>query len=102
MAEFFEVRGNVVIIDHGHGVFSQYAHLSEFYVQPGQFVERGQLIGAAGATGRTNGPHLHFEIIVNGTPVDPIRWLALAPGFVPPREVVPTRNAPVQEPTGGG
>ena len=102
VAEFFEVRGNVVIIDHGHGVFSQYAHLSDFYVQPGQFVRRGQLIGLAGATGRTNGPHLHFEVIVNGIPIDPIRWLALVPGFVPPREVVPTRNAPVQEPTGGG
>jgi hypothetical protein len=102
VAEFFEVRGNVVIIDHGHGVFSQYAHLSEFYVQPGQSVQRGQLIGAAGATGRTNGPHLHFEIIVNGIPVDPIRWMALAPGFIPPREVVPARNTPVQEPTGGG
>ncbi len=102
VAGFFEVRGNVVIIDHGHGVFSQYAHLSEFYVQPGQSVERGQLIGAAGATGRTNGPHLHFEIIVNGIPVDPIRWLGLTPGFVPPREVVPARNTPVQEPTGGG
>jgi murein DD-endopeptidase MepM/ murein hydrolase activator NlpD len=89
-AEFLDIRGNVIILDHGYGVFSQYAHLSEFFVEPGQWVEKGQVIGLAGATGRTNGPHLHFEIIVHGQPVDPIRWLALAPGFVPPREVTPT------------
>jgi len=94
VAEFFAVRGNVVIVDHGHGVFSQYAHLSEFYVQPGQRVYKGQLIGAAGATGRTNGPHLHFEVIVNGVPIDPLRWLALAPDFVPPREIDPQVSSP--------
>ena len=88
-SEFFDVRGNVVIIDHGYGIFSQYAHMSQINVAPGQFVQRGQVIGLAGATGRTNGPHLHFEIIVNGIPVDPIRWLALNPSFVPPREVRP-------------
>jgi murein DD-endopeptidase MepM/ murein hydrolase activator NlpD len=99
VAEFYEVRGNLIIVDHGHGVFSQYAHLSEFYVEPGQFIHKGQLIGAAGATGRTNGPHLHFEIIVNGAPVDPLRWLALAPSFVPPREVTPIPSE-APEPTG--
>lgn len=93
-AQYFEVRGNVVILDHGYGVFSQYAHLSEFHVQAGQYVRRNQLIGGAGATGRVNGPHLHFEIIVNGLPVDPIRWFALAPGFVPPREFVPDKDKP--------
>ncbi len=93
-AQHFEVRGNVIILDHGYGVFSQYAHLSEFHVQPGQYVRRDQLIGAAGATGRVNGPHLHFEIVVNGAPVDPIRWFALAPGFVPPREFIPDKNNP--------
>lgn len=86
-AELFEVRGNVLILDHGQGVFSQYAHLSEFFVEYGDFVYAGQVIGNAGATGRTNGPHLHFEIIVNGITVDPLRWMALAPGFIPPREV---------------
>ncbi len=86
-AEFFAIRGYVVIIDHGYGVFSQYAHLADTYVQPGQFVRLGDILGAAGIAGRTNGPHLHFEIIVNGIPVDPIRWLALSPGFVPPREL---------------
>lgn len=99
VAEFYDVRGNVIIIDHGHGVFSQYAHLSEFYVQPGQFVQKGQLIGAAGATGRSNGPHLHFEIIINGAPVDPLHWLSLAPSFVAPREVTPIPSQ-TSEPTG--
>ncbi len=91
-AQMLEVRGKVVIIDHGYGVYSQYAHLSEVYVVPGQLVQRGQVIGLAGATGRTNGPHLHFEIIVNGIPVDPIRWLALYPNFIPPREIDPERE----------
>lgn len=86
-ARFFEVRGNVIIIDHGYGVFSQYAHLTEILVEPGQVVRRGQLLALAGATGRTNGPHLHFEVIVNGQAVDPIRWLALSPAFVAPPEV---------------
>jgi hypothetical protein len=88
-AEFLDVRGNVVVLDHGYGIFSQYAHLSETAVRPGQLVEQGQLIGNVGATGRTNGPHLHFEIVVNGQPIDPIRWMAIDPDFIPPREVLP-------------
>jgi len=92
-AEPLSIRGNIIILDHGHGVFSQYAHLSEALVQPGEHVRRGQIIGLAGATGRTNGPHLHFEIIVGGVPVDPIRWFALDPSFVPPREVIAVSGA---------
>jgi murein DD-endopeptidase MepM/ murein hydrolase activator NlpD len=88
-AELFDVRGNVVIIDHGYGVFSQYAHLSQFFVALGEYVEGGQLLGMAGKTGRTNGPHLHFEVIVKGITVDPLRWLSLVPNFVAPREVNP-------------
>lgn len=91
-AKAFKIRGNVIILDHGYGVFSQYAHLSEFEVELGEYVQRNQVIGAGGATGRVNGPHLHFEIIVNGISVDPIRWFALAPGFVPPREFIPERD----------
>jgi hypothetical protein len=92
-AELFDVRGNVVIIDHGYGVFSQYAHLSQFFVSPGEYVEGGQLLGYAGKTGRTNGPHLHFEVIVNGITVDPLRWLALVPNFVAPQEVSPDEDS---------
>jgi hypothetical protein len=101
LAEYLSIRGNVVILDHGHGVFSQYAHMSQFQVQAGQIVHRGQVLGLAGATGRANGPHLHFEVIVNGINVDPLLWLALAPGFVPPREATPIPSGP-SEPTGGG
>jgi murein DD-endopeptidase MepM/ murein hydrolase activator NlpD len=98
LAEYLNIRGNVVILDHGHGVFSQYAHLSQIQVQPGQLVHRGQILGLAGNTGRANGPHLHFEVIVNGFPVDPLKWLALAPGFVAPREATPIPSQP--QPTG--
>lgn len=87
--ELFDVRGNVVIIHHGLGIYSQYAHLSDVVVREGDFVRQGELVGLAGATGRINGPHLHFEIIVDGHPVDPIRWLALAPGFVAPPQLPP-------------
>ncbi len=95
VAEGFEVRGGVVILDHGNGIFSQYAHLSEFFVNHGEYVHAGQILGSAGATGRTNGPHLHFEIVINGQPIDAIRWYALNPEFVPPREVdaVPGRSS---------
>ncbi|GAB4468756.1 MAG: hypothetical protein Kow00124_03260 [Anaerolineae bacterium] len=97
-AEMRDVRGNVLLIDHGHGVFTQYAHLSEFFVSKGAFVRGGQLVALAGATGRTSGPHLHLEVIVHGQPVDPIRWMALAPGFVPPREVRATPQAAGDDP----
>ena len=100
-ARLFDVRGNVIILDHGYGVFSQYAHLSKFEVKVGQYVQRDQVIGAAGATGRVNGPHLHFEIIVNGAPVNPIQWFALAPSFVPPREFVPEHDQPGENPSDG-
>ncbi len=86
-AEFFEIRGDVIIIDHGYGIYSLYAHLSKMYVKPGDMVRGGQLIAGAGATGRTMGPHLHFEIIVNGLPVDAMQWLALMPGYVEPLDL---------------
>jgi len=99
LADTLSIRGNVIVLDHGYGVFSQYAHLSQILVQPNQFVRRGEVIGLAGATGRANGPHLHFEVIVNGNPVDPLKWLALAPGFIPPREATPI---PQTDGSGGG
>jgi murein DD-endopeptidase MepM/ murein hydrolase activator NlpD len=69
------VRGNVVVIDHGWGVFTAYDHLSEILVQPGQRVQAGQVIGLGGETGRTTGPHLHWEVWVGGVQVDPVDWL---------------------------
>jgi murein DD-endopeptidase MepM/ murein hydrolase activator NlpD len=69
------VRGNATMIDHGRGVYSGYMHQSEVYVQPGQRVNTGDLIGLVGGTGRVEGPHLHWEVWVNGVQVDPIDWL---------------------------
>lgn len=69
------VRGNVVVIDHGWGVFTAYDHLSEILVKPGEMVQPGQTIGLGGKTGRTTGPHLHWEVWVGGVQVDPVAWL---------------------------
>lgn len=69
------VRGNATMIDNGWGVFTAYMHQSEILVKVGDRVKQGQLIGRVGATGRVEGPHLHFEVIVGGVQVDPLQWL---------------------------
>jgi len=74
-ASFWTVRGNATIIDHGWGVYSGFWHQSEFKVQVGDMVEQGQVIGLVGGTGRITGPHLHWELWVNGVQVDPLDWL---------------------------
>ncbi len=71
VARKFTLEGNLVVIDHGTGVFSIYAHLSKFHVKEGDFVRKGQIIGRVGSTGRSTGPHLHFGIKVAGVDVDP-------------------------------
>jgi len=70
-----DIRGNYVFIDHGWGVYSGYAHFSQINVERGQTIEAGQTIGASGNTGRSSGPHLHWEIAVNGEWVDSLLFI---------------------------
>jgi murein DD-endopeptidase MepM/ murein hydrolase activator NlpD len=72
------VRGNATFLDHGWGVYTGYFHQEEIYVEVGEQVEAGLLIGKIGGTGRVTGPHLHFEVWVNGVQVDPQDWLTEA------------------------
>ena len=67
--------GKNVVLDHGNGVESRYAHLKKIDVKLGQRVEQGQVIGLVGSTGRSTGPHLHYEILVEGKPVNPRSFL---------------------------
>ena len=67
--------GNVVVVDHGYGLSTLYAHLGERAVATGDFVSKGESLGTVGATGRTTGPHLHYEVHVNGLAVNPSRFL---------------------------
>jgi len=67
--------GNVVYVDHGSGLSTRYGHLSEIDVRVGQTAARGQIIGLVGSTGRSTGPHLHYEVRMNNQPVDPRQYL---------------------------
>ncbi len=75
LVDTLNVRGNATIIDHGWGVFTGYWHQTEQYVQVGDFVNTGDVIGTIGGTGRVTGPHLHWELWVGGVPVDPMDWV---------------------------
>lgn len=70
----FKVRGTVIIIDHGRGVFTVYCHLSSTSVKVGDMVTAGQLMARSGNTGRSEGPHLHWELAVAGVTVDVLPW----------------------------
>ncbi len=67
--------GNYILIDHGGGMATGYGHLSQIFVSAGQQVQKGQAIGAVGSTGMSTGPHLHFEVRINGKPTDPAAYL---------------------------
>jgi murein DD-endopeptidase MepM/ murein hydrolase activator NlpD len=81
-AEMHPEYGLMLEIDHGNGLMTRYGHTSKILVKVGQLVQRGQVVAQVGTTGRSTGPHLHFEVLVEGVPQDPQRFLA-GPGVHP-------------------
>jgi murein DD-endopeptidase MepM/ murein hydrolase activator NlpD len=73
--EYHPAYGNMIEIDHGNDLITRYAHASQVYVKKGDLIKRGQKIADVGTTGRSTGPHLHFEVLVQGVPQDPQKFL---------------------------
>jgi cell wall-associated NlpC family hydrolase len=96
--------GNAVDIDHGGGITTRYAHLARIdaTITPGTPVHIGQVLGTEGATGTATGNHLHFEILINGTPIDPVPFMAHHGAPLDGRAVAPTRSQPVPAGVEGG
>jgi len=76
-ADFSGGYGRAIILDHGHGITTRYGHLASFAVASGQYVHRGDTIGYVGLSGRSTGPHLHYEVRINDTPVNPHKYLRM-------------------------
>lgn len=74
-ARYHAEYGNMVTVSHGFGIETRYAHLSRYVVRPGTSVTRGQVVGHAGSTGRSTGPHLHYEVWIAGRAVNPLQYL---------------------------
>ena len=81
LSGLFLIRGNLVVVDHGGGVFSSYGHMSSRVAAVGETVRKGQLIGYVGSTGFSTGAHTHWEVAVGGVLVDGLRWLDGSQGF---------------------
>jgi len=77
--QYHGAYGHVLEIDHGNGLVTRYAHTSKILVKPGDLVRRGQRVAEVGTSGRSTGPHLHFEVLVEGVPQDPAKFLAGGP-----------------------
>ena len=74
LAEYFGIYGNTIVIDHGYGLQSLYAHLSSFAAKKGDYVRKGQMIAKSGMTGLAAGDHLHFSLLLHGVQINPIEW----------------------------
>lgn len=96
--EFHPEFGNVIEVDHGNQLVTRYAHASKVLVKLGDLVRRGQKIAKVGSTGRSTGPHLHFEVLVQGVPQDPKKFLAA--GSQPARQVALRGGTPSAAPAG--
>jgi murein DD-endopeptidase MepM/ murein hydrolase activator NlpD len=86
-AEWSSGYGKLVVVDHGNGMQTYYAHLSQWMVVPGQEIRRGEIVGLSGATGRVTAPHLHYEVRIGGTPVNPYPYLAMSLSSLTDRKV---------------
>jgi len=76
-ADFLGGYGRAIMVDHGHGITTRYGHLSSLAVTAGQYIHRGDTIGYVGSSGRSTGPHLHYEVRINDVPVNPYKYLRL-------------------------
>ena len=74
-SEWANGYGNVIYLSHGYGYSTRYGHLSAYAVRPGQRVKRGDILGYVGSTGRSTGPHLHYEVRLNNNPVNPLEYI---------------------------
>ena len=89
IAEYSGGYGKMVEIDHGNNISTRYAHASKVLVRKGDIVKGGDLIAEVGSTGRSTGPHLHFEVLVSGVPQNPARFLASNPAVANLRAQAP-------------
>jgi murein DD-endopeptidase MepM/ murein hydrolase activator NlpD len=90
--EYHAQYGQMVEVDHGNGLVTRYAHGSKVMVKAGDLVKRGQVIAEVGTTGRSTGPHLHFEVLVDGVPQDPAKFLAAGPAAIAAAAPKPARS----------
>jgi len=93
-AERHAQYGNMVEVDHGQELTTRYAHASKILVKAGQMVKRGQKIAEVGSTGRSTGPHLHFEVRIRGLPQNPDRFLRMAQATLSPRAIASNSHKP--------
>ncbi len=82
-AEYAGGYGNMVEIDHGNGVTTRYGHMSRILVKPGQRLDKGDIVGKSGSTGRSTGPHVHYEVRVDGRAIDPMRYIKAGAELTP-------------------
>jgi murein DD-endopeptidase MepM/ murein hydrolase activator NlpD len=87
--EYHPEYGNMIEIDHGNDLITRYAHTSKVFVKKGDLVKRGQKIAEVGTTGRSTGPHLHFEVLVQGVPQDPQKFLTAGQNLSAPQAARP-------------
>jgi murein DD-endopeptidase MepM/ murein hydrolase activator NlpD len=97
--ELHPAYGNMVEIDHGNDLITRYAHASRVWVKKGDLIKRGQKVADVGTTGRSTGPHLHFEVLVQGVPQDPQKFLSAGQNLPRPQLAKATVAAALQMPS---